>query len=182
MHYRGLASETPGTRNAMTAFFTRSTLALLFVIAVGCSTTPEKITLEEASGTGSEFDDGSSTASTGRSGATTDRLKPVYFDYDRFTIRDDAKPQLKANAQLISDKGWSRVTIEGYCDERGSDEYNIALGERRATRVKRYLIDLGVPASRLGTVSFGEARPAVSGHDESAWRMNRRSEFMVGSR
>ena len=69
------------------------------------------------------------------------------------------------------------ITIEGHCDERGSEEYNLALGERRASGVKRYLVDLGVPASRLRTVSFGEAKPAVVGHDESAWRYNRRAEF-----
>jgi peptidoglycan-associated lipoprotein len=73
--------------------------------------------------------------------------------------------------------GGGTVTIEGHCDERGSEEYNLALGDRRASGVKQYLVDLGVPASRLRTVSFGEAKPAVVGHDESAWRYNRRSEF-----
>ena len=69
------------------------------------------------------------------------------------------------------------ITIEGHCDERGSEEYNLALGERRANGVKRYLVDLGVPSSRLRTVSFGEVKPSVMGHDESAWRHNRRSDF-----
>ena len=69
------------------------------------------------------------------------------------------------------------ITIQGNTDERGSEEYNLALGERRATAVTRYLVDLGVPGSRLRTVSFGEAKPAVPGHDESAWRYNRRSDF-----
>jgi peptidoglycan-associated lipoprotein len=115
--------------------------------------------------------------------ASPDSLKAIYFDYDRFEIRDDAKPTLKANAEVItSNDGWGRVTIEGHCDERGSAEYNLALGERRANQVRRYLIDLGVPSSRLSTVSFGEANPAVSGHDEGAWRYNRRSEFSVTSR
>ena len=71
----------------------------------------------------------------------------------------------------------SRITISGNTDERGSEEYNLALGERRATAVRRYLTDLGVASSRLRTVSFGEAKPAVPGHDESAYRYNRRSEF-----
>ncbi len=105
-------------------------------------------------------------------------LKTVYFDFDRFTIRSDAMPVLRTNAQAIRDNGgWGRITIEGHCDERGSEEYNLALGERRARAVKRYLMDLGVPSSRLDIVSFGEAKPAVMGHDESAWRYNRRSEF-----
>jgi peptidoglycan-associated lipoprotein len=72
---------------------------------------------------------------------------------------------------------WGQVTVQGHTDERGSQEYNLALGERRASAVKRYLVDLGVSASRLRLVSFGEAKAAVPGHDESAWRYNRRSEF-----
>jgi peptidoglycan-associated lipoprotein len=77
----------------------------------------------------------------------------------------------------ISDTS-GKVTIEGHTDERGSAEYNLALGERRANAVKRYLVDLGVSSSKLRTVSFGEERPAVQGHDESAWRYNRRAEFV----
>jgi peptidoglycan-associated lipoprotein len=71
------------------------------------------------------------------------------------------------------------VTLEGHCDDRGSEEYNLALGERRASAVKRYLVDLGVSASRLRTVSFGEAKPSAAGHDESAWKWNRRVEFAL---
>ncbi|MEE8509137.1 MAG: OmpA family protein [Myxococcota bacterium] len=105
-------------------------------------------------------------------------LQTVYFDLDRHEIRADAKSALKENARAIAiNKDWGTITIEGYCDERGSEEYNLALGEKRARAVKRYLSDLGVPASRLDVVSYGEAAPAVMGHDESAWRYNRRSEF-----
>jgi peptidoglycan-associated lipoprotein len=105
-------------------------------------------------------------------------LPPVYFDTDQWVLRTDARASLEARAAAI--KGhpeWGVVTIQGHCDERGSDEYNLALGERRAAAVKRYLVDLGVPASRLATVTFGESRPAVVGHDEAAWRFNRRSEL-----
>ncbi len=105
-------------------------------------------------------------------------LRPVYFDTDSWELRDDTRRALRANAEVIQQhQDWGVLTIEGHCDERGSDEYNIALGDRRALVVKRYLEDLGVPASRLRTVSFGENRPAVQGHDESAWRYNRRSEL-----
>ena len=105
-------------------------------------------------------------------------LQTVYFDLDRYDLRADAKPALKANAEAIRrHKDWGTITIEGYCDERGSEEYNLALGEKRARSVKQYLSDLGVPRSRLDVVSYGEAAPAVMGHDESAWRYNRRSEF-----
>ena len=131
--------------------------------------------------TGSEFDQGA--VGPGSSSLTLRaELQTVYFDFDRSEIRPDARSALKTNAQVLKEnKDWGVVTIEGHCDERGSEEYNLALGERRANEVKRYLVDLGVPSSRLRTVSFGEARPAVPGRDESAWRYNRRSEFRVGS-
>ena len=103
-------------------------------------------------------------------------LQTVYFDYDRSDIRADARPMLRANAESIGASSGG-IVIEGHCDERGSEEYNLALGERRANAVKQYLVDLGVPASKLRTVSFGEDRPAVQGHDESAWRYNRRADF-----
>ncbi len=104
----------------------------------------------------------------------------MYFDFDMALVRDDQKPTIQSNASEIQNRNdWRRVTLQGYCDERGSEEYNLALGERRANSVKRYLETLGVPASRLDTVSFGEADPAVPGHDESAWRWNRRVQFHV---
>jgi peptidoglycan-associated lipoprotein len=107
-------------------------------------------------------------------------LETIYFDFDRSFIRDDQKPTLRSNAGAIRNHGeWRTVVIEGHCDERGSEEYNLALGERRANAAKQYLVDSGVPAARLDTVSFGEAKPAVQGHDESAWRWNRRTEFRV---
>jgi peptidoglycan-associated lipoprotein len=103
-------------------------------------------------------------------------LRTIYFDFDRSEIRADAQSILRANAKAILGMSGT-VTIEGNCDERGSAEYNLALGERRANAAKRYLVDLGVPSARLQTVSFGEERPAVQGHDESAWRYNRRDDF-----
>jgi peptidoglycan-associated lipoprotein len=107
-------------------------------------------------------------------------LRTVYFDFDKFDIRADARPILKGNADMIrASASMGRITLQGSCDERGSEEYNIGLGERRANAVKRYLVDLGVPAARIDTVSFGEMKPAVMGHDESAWRWNRRVDFTV---
>jgi peptidoglycan-associated lipoprotein len=103
-------------------------------------------------------------------------LEAVYFDYDQSVIRDDQKATLGSNANAIKSMGLGRVVVEGHCDERGSDEYNLALGERRANAVKQYLADTGVTAT-IDTVSYGEAQPAVQGSDESAWRMNRRAEF-----
>ena len=150
--------------------------------AAGCSSTGAGTDPAGGAGiTGSEFDDGATMGQdqAGMRGRAIG-LETVYFDYDSFQIRDDAKPLLKGNAKTISGKpDWPMIVIEGHCDERGSDEYNLALGERRAQQVKRYLVDLGVPASRLDTVSFGEANPAVQGRDEAAWRYNRRSEFAL---
>jgi peptidoglycan-associated lipoprotein len=106
-------------------------------------------------------------------------LAPVYFDTDQAVLRADARKDLEARAEaIVQHPEWGVVTIQGHCDERGSDEYNLALGDRRATVVKRYLIDLGVPPTRLGSVTYGESRPAVIGHDETAWRYNRRSELV----
>jgi peptidoglycan-associated lipoprotein len=119
-------------------------------------------------------------------GATTKAetgVDSVYFDYDRWELREDARLTLKANARKIQSAGGGEMfVVEGHCDERGSEEYNLALGGRRAAVVARYLEDLGVPGSRLRTVSFGETQPAATGHDESSWRLNRRSEIRVDSR
>jgi peptidoglycan-associated lipoprotein len=110
--------------------------------------------------------------------ASAPSLQPVYFDTDQAVLRADARASLKDRVEAIRQHPeLGIVTIQGHCDERGSEEYNLALGERRAAAVKRYLVDLGVPASRLETMTYGESRPAVTGHDETAWRYNRRSEF-----
>ena len=110
--------------------------------------------------------------------ASPPSLEPVYFDTDQAELRADARASLEARAKAIQQHPeLGVVTIQGHCDERGSDEYNLALGKRRAAAVKRYLVDLGVPASRLETLTYGEIRPAVVGHDETAWRYNRRSEL-----
>ena len=150
------------------------------LLLMACQSSPEPA--EQPSQTGSEWQDApSSSSGSGSSTSSTSRrldLQTVYFDFDRFEIRDDARPALRANADGLA-KIEGRVTIEGHCDERGSTEYNLALGERRANAAKRYLVDLGVPSSKLRTVSFGEDRPAVQGHDESAWRYNRRADFKV---
>ena len=104
-------------------------------------------------------------------------LETVYFDYDQAVVRDDQRATIGSNANAIKSMGLGKITVEGHCDERGSDEYNLALGERRANAVKQYLVDSGVTAA-VDTVSYGESRPAVQGSDESAWRMNRRAEFV----
>ena len=110
-------------------------------------------------------------------------LEPVYFDTDRSLLRPDSRDALKGYAKEILDHPeWGEITIDGHCDESGSQEYNLALGERRAAAVKRYLMDLGIAKLRLVTRTFGEDKPAVTGHDEVAWRFNRRSELQVEAR
>jgi peptidoglycan-associated lipoprotein len=152
----------------------------LSVGAMGCKSSGSGTGAEGSGVTGSEFDDGGASMSDAGKRGRAIGLETVYFDFDSFQIRDDAKPLLRGNAQVIKSKtDWPTLVIEGHTDERGSEEYNLALGERRAEQVKRYLVDLGVPAGRLDTVSFGESNPAVQGHDEAAWRYNRRSEFAL---
>jgi peptidoglycan-associated lipoprotein len=155
-------------------------VALLALAVAGCQTSSQpstQTTPAPTSGTGSEFREDPVRSDPG-GGSSATLLRSIYFDYDRYDIRADAKTVLRSNADGIKKNSkWGTITVEGHCDERGSEEYNLALGERRANAVKRYLVDLGVAPSRLRTVSFGEAKPAVMGHDESAWRYNRRTEF-----
>ena len=113
----------------------------------------------------------------GKEGASIPGMQTVYFEYDSSTLTGSTRKGIEANAQkLKSDKTLS-ITIEGHCDERGSTQYNLALGERRANAVREYLVNLGISKSRLKTISYGEEKPAVVGNDESAWSKNRRAEF-----
>jgi len=106
-------------------------------------------------------------------------LSTIYFNYDRSNVREDQRPALDENAQKLREyQPEDMVVVEGHADERGTIEYNLALGERRAQAVKTYLVDAGVADSRIETVSFGEEKPAVMGSDESAWSQNRRVELM----
>jgi peptidoglycan-associated lipoprotein len=106
-------------------------------------------------------------------------LKPVFFDYDSSEITPDGKSALDTNAATLKrNNGWS-ITIEGHCDERGTAEYNLALGERRAVAARAYLVSLGVPADRLKWVSYGKEFPFDAGHDESAYVKNRRAHFVI---
>jgi peptidoglycan-associated lipoprotein len=104
-------------------------------------------------------------------------LSDVFFDFDRAVIRDDAKPVLEANARLLRADDGTRLTIEGHCDERGTLEYNLVLGEKRAHAVKQYLSDLGVVASRIQVTSFGKEKPFCTEHSQECWQKNRRAHF-----
>lgn len=105
-------------------------------------------------------------------------LSDVFFELDSSTIRDDARGPLQANATWL--KRWpARISIEGHCDERGTAEYNLALGERRANAVKSYLVELGVPADRIAVVSKGKESPFCTEKNESCWQQNRRGHFVI---
>ena len=108
---------------------------------------------------------------------TNVELERVYFPYDQFTLTNKARRVLDANAIILKSSPALKVSIEGHCDSRGSDEYNLALGERRAHVVKNYLVSLGVASDRFEAISYGEELPADSAMTESAWAMNRRAEF-----
>lgn len=105
-------------------------------------------------------------------------VRDAYFDYDKADIRSDAREALSKTADFLKAHPTVRVTIEGHCDERGSTEYNLGLGDRRANAVKQYLTSLGIPADRLTTVSFGKEKPFCTDHNEPCWQQNRRGHFV----
>lgn len=106
-------------------------------------------------------------------------LQTVYFDFDKFALTSSAKTALDANYQLLMKFPDAIIKIEGHCDERGTVEYNLSLGEKRAKAVMDYLTGLGVPANRLSIISYGKERPVDTGHNEAAWAKNRRAEFKI---
>ncbi|WP_025324008.1 peptidoglycan-associated lipoprotein Pal [Deferrisoma camini] len=109
---------------------------------------------------------------------TTPGLERIHFDFDKAVIRPDAQEILRRNAEFLKANPGVRIRIEGHCDERGTTEYNLALGERRAKAAFQYLMDLGVDPNRMSVVSYGEAVPLDPGHNEEAWAKNRRAEFV----
>jgi peptidoglycan-associated lipoprotein len=109
-------------------------------------------------------------------------LKDIHFDFDKYDIRSGDAEILKENAALLMKHPTIKIQVEGHCDERGSIEYNLALGERRANSAKKYLISLGMPADRFSTISYGEEKPLDPGHNEEAWRKNRRDHFIILSK
>ena len=104
-------------------------------------------------------------------------LDNVYFDFDRFSIRSDARITLETNARRLREQDDLTITIEGHCDERGTIAYNLVLGERRADTAMRYLIGLGIPEHRIHIVSYGKERPVCSESEEGCWQLNRRAHF-----
>lgn len=105
------------------------------------------------------------------------KIASVYFDYDKYNVRADQQGTLKNNAAVLQANAGQKVVVEGNCDERGSKEYNIALGDRRAKSAKGYLTNLGVSGDRVSTISYGKEKPVCTAHNESCWQQNRRADF-----
>jgi peptidoglycan-associated lipoprotein len=109
-------------------------------------------------------------------------VKDINYDFDKSNIRPDAREILKANADFLLKGGFDAIVIEGHCDSRGTAEYNMALGERRAREAKKYLVNLGVKDSKMKTISYGKERPLVNEENEEAWAKNRRAHFVVNAK
>ena len=167
---------------------------------VGCSSTPTNegsAPVEDRSGTAGTPGGGASTSGTGTGGVsgqaggtTSARGNPlrdpssplskrsVYFDFDSFNVKDEYKPTIEAHGRYLQQNRSARMTVQGNTDERGSREYNIALGQKRADAVKRMLTLLGAQESQVESVSFGKEKPRAQGHDESSYAENRRDDIL----
>jgi peptidoglycan-associated lipoprotein len=121
-----------------------------------------------------QLQEGKSTAT-----AASSPLKDVFFEFDRYDLTSDARTTLRANADWLKSNSSARVEIEGHCDERGTNEYNLALGAKRAQAAREFLSTLGIPADRLSTISYGEEIPVCREHSESCWQQNRRARFVI---
>lgn len=107
------------------------------------------------------------------------RIQDIYFDYDRYDIKEEAKPILKEVSSILSRNKDIKVIIEGHCDERGTNEYNLGLGDRRANSAKEYLISLGIPSGKVETISYGEEKSLCAEQTEECWAKNRRAHFVL---
>ncbi|HJU24325.1 MAG TPA: peptidoglycan-associated lipoprotein Pal [Casimicrobiaceae bacterium] len=170
-------------------------VAFIAVALVGCSSTPTTEAPVEDHGTSGTTAPGAGGAQTGGaqggnvsgSNMGADELhnpasilskRSVYFDFDSFVVKDEYRPLVEAHARYLSSHPNARMTIQGNTDERGSREYNIALGQKRADAVKRMMVLLGAKDGQIETVSFGKEKPKNPGHDEAAWAENRRDDIV----
>lgn len=160
----------------------------ILAFAVGCKSlrkntdgaTDGGIRSETTANGGSEKIDGSpmNMSATGSDSGTINGLQSVFFDYDKASLPESEKEKLKGNVEWLKKNASVNMTVEGHCDQRGSNEYNLSLGERRANAVKQMMQSMGVSAARLSTVSFGEEKPLMQGESEEAMAKNRRANFV----
>ncbi|MGR0480617.1 MAG: OmpA family protein [Candidatus Electronema sp. V4] len=139
----------------------------------------EALSAGGGTGRGNGLKDDKSADYKRKNGRSSPEMKSIYYDFDQSGVRPDQVAKMEANARHMKNNSRAKVIIEGNCDERGTSEYNLALGERRAVSAKKYLLNLGVEASRIRTMSFGEERPLFVGSEESDYEMNRRSDFVL---
>ena len=175
-----------------------SVLLLIFSVALlaGCEgttgTTKDDSTVTGSGSSGSSSSDSATTSAAGSGSSWAGHplddpnsllaKRTVYFDFDESVILDQDRPILEAHAQYLSQNPGAAVTLEGHTDERGTREYNLALGERRAISVRQFMSLLGAAGQQMRTLSYGEERPAATGHNEEAWALNRRVEIIYRSR
>lgn len=151
-------------------------LAVAVVVLAGCSGNKSKDN-SGANNTGAPVESSSSGMNTG-AGDMSNLTRAYYFDFDKADLRPDSQAALDRSISVLKN-GSQRIRLEGNCDERGTREYNMALGERRANAVANYMVVNGVARDRIETVSYGEEKPAAAGHDEGAWSQNRRVELQL---
>ena len=154
-------------------------LCLVMVVAVGGCCKKKQPVAPEVTSPAKPADDGGM-KDPGKTVFCPTSLPVVYFDFDSSALRPDAVATLNSNADTLKANAGVKVQVEGHCDERGTQEYNLALGERRALAVRDYLIKVGIAGDLISTISYGEEKPAVDGHDEAAWGKNRRAQFNKG--
>ncbi len=154
---------------------TLSITALLLVLGTSCTDDKKKAAEPVSASASSE----TPASPSGSAGSAELSNAPIYFGFDDYTLSPEAQSTLTAMAEALKANKSAVVQIEGHCDERGTVEYNLALGERRAQSVKNFIAQLGVEGARLSTISYGEEKPVVQGHTEEAWAKNRRAEFVV---
>ncbi len=169
------------TRNALQM---GALIVLGVIFAAGCSSKAKEVPGGNTAGLGENGSGGSTSSLTnlqnGTLGATSGGpLSDIHFGYNTYNIEPQDGSVLKANASWLQSHPQTRVQVEGHCDERGSEEYNMALGAKRAQSAKDYLVTLGVPSERISTISYGKELPLCQDHDESCWAQNRRDHFVV---
>lgn len=174
MAFAGCSSTTPPTNSEPSAATTTAAAKTDTKKKLESAKTNESTTKAPASSSLDALQRGESTATPASS-----PLKDVYFDFDRYDLRADAREILKANSAWFKANPGAQVQIEGHADERGTTEYNVALGSRRAESVKDYLVTLGTSAERLSTISYGEEVPVCREQTEECWQKNRRVRFVV---
>ena len=163
-------------------------IGLGFIIALSSCSKKEVVSdeplMNPSDTSGGTMGDGAAVGSgnAGEAGMASSELQTVYFAFDSYALNSDTRSQLKQNLNWLKSNPTAKVQIEGHCDEKGTVEYNMALGDRRANSVKSFLVKAGIDKSRIDTISYGKERPADSGHDESAWSKNRRAVFVLLSK